>query len=72
MCLGFGLNVAPLIIKAIVKMVLEQDELTMKATSAYEVKNKLDSFGLTKKDLKRLKDGTLVLGLEVSWQYNTL
>ena len=33
--LGFGLNVAPLIMIAIIKTVLMQDESTVKATSAY-------------------------------------
>ena len=35
MHLGFGLNVAPLIMKVIVKTVLEQDELMKRAMSAY-------------------------------------
>ena len=61
---GFDLKVAPLIMKVIIKMVLEQDKLTMNATSAYvndicmnedklladKVKSKLESFGLTSKD----------------------
>ena len=34
-CLGFGLNVAPLIMTAIIKTFLMQDEFTVKATSAY-------------------------------------
>ena len=34
-CLGFGLNVAPLIMTAIIKTVLMHDESTVKATSAY-------------------------------------
>ena len=33
--LGFGLNVAPIIMTAIIKTVLMQDEFTVKATSAY-------------------------------------
>ena len=78
-CLGFGLNVAPLIMTAIIKTILMQDESTVKAASAYVddiyvnvdimsanvVKTKLQSFGLISKDPKRLKDGALVLGLEV-------
>ena len=32
-----------------------------------EVKNKLESFGLTSKEHMVLEDGTLVLGLEVCW-----
>ena len=35
MHLGFVLNVVPLKMKAIVKMVLEQNELTMKASLEY-------------------------------------
>ena len=67
-------------------MVLEQDKLTMKATSAYvndkcvnevilpadEVKSKQESFGLTIKDPMRLKEGTLVLRLEVWLEHNSL
>lgn len=60
---------------------MSQEEVTIRATSLYiddiyvnesimsadEVKEKLESFGLSSKDLKCLKAGTLVLGLEV-WQ----
>ena len=35
MQLRFGLNVAPLIMKVIIKTVLEQDELMKRAMSAY-------------------------------------
>ena len=56
-----------------------QDESTVKATSAYvddiyvnedimsadAVRTRLQSFGLISKNPKRLKDGALVLGLEV-------
>ena len=83
--LGFGLNVAPLIMKVIVKTVLEQDELMKKATSVYvddiyvnedelsvdEVKSRLESFGLASKDSTRLRDG-VVLGLKVWGEHNTL
>ena len=79
MRLGFGLNVAPMIMKGIVSTVLAQEERTMKATSSYiddiyvnveivsvdEVKVKLESFGLTCKDPERLKHGAKVLGLRV-------
>ena len=60
--LCFGLNVASLIMTAIIKTVLMQDESTVKATSAYvddiyinedivsadAVRMKLESFGLIK------------------------
>ena len=73
--LGFGLNVVPLIMKIIVKIVLEQDELMKRATSAYlddiyvnedtvsvnEVKSRFESFGLPSKDPTR----AVVLGLKV-------
>jgi len=84
--LGFGLNVAPLIMKAIVNAVLTQEEPMRKATSAYvddiyvnedvmsadKVRRKLETFGLTSKDPKRLKNGATVLGLEVWWEHGTL
>ena len=68
-CLGFGLNVVPMIMKAIVSTVLTQEEQTMKAVSSYiddiyvnedivfvdEVKTKLECFGLTCKVPERLK-----------------
>ena len=79
-CLSFRLNVAPIIMKAIVSIVLAQEEQTMKAMSFYiddiyvneeitsvdEVKAKLESFGLTCQDPERLKYGTKVLGLKNS------
>ena len=86
MRLGFGLNVMPMIMKAIVSTVLEQEEGTMKATSSYindiysneevisadEVKAKLESFGLTCKDPECLKYKVKVLGLKVWEQRETL
>ena len=67
--LGFGLNVVPMIMKAIFSTVLTQEERTMKATSTYiddiyvnegtvsadEVKAKLEYFGLTCTHPERLK-----------------
>ena len=72
--LGFGLSVALLIMKIIVKTVLEQDELMKRATSAYvndiyvnenmlsvdEVKSRLEFFGLFSEDPNQLRDGAVV------------
>ncbi len=76
---GFCLNAAPLIMKVIVKTVLEQDELMKKATSAYvddiyvnkdifsvnDVKNRWESFSFAWKDLTQLRDGAVVLGFKI-------
>ena len=77
--LGFGFNVMPMIMKAIVSTVLMQEEQTMKVMSSYindiyvnekvisadEVKAKLESFGLTCKDPECLKHRAKALGLKV-------
>ena len=69
--LGFGLNVAPQIMKAIINAVLSQEEKVKEGTSAYlvdiyvnedivsslHVKAKLTQFGLICKDPERLEDG---------------
>ena len=79
--LGFGLNVALMIMKPIVSTVLAQEEQTMKAMSVYiddinmneeivsvdEVMAKLESFGLTYKDPEHLKHGAKVLGFKIWW-----
>ena len=84
MQLGFGLNVVPMIMKAIVSTVLAQKERTMKAMSFYindiyeevisadEVKVKLESFGLTCKDPEHLKHRAKVLGLKVWGERDTV
>ena len=77
--LGFGLNVALMIMKVIVSTAVAQEEWMMKATSSYiddiyvnvevisvdEVKVKSESFGLTYKDPQCLKHGAKVLGLKI-------
>ena len=78
--LGFGLNVAPLIMQSMLEAVLEQDETIKIAAFAYidvyvnedvesaEVMQKhLDWNGLTTKDLEKLQNGACVLGLEILW-----
>ena len=76
---GFGLNMVPMIMKAIISTVLPQEEQMMKVTSSYiddiyvnedivsadEVKTRLESFGLTCKDPERLKHGAKLLVLKV-------
>lgn len=77
--LGFGLNVAPLVMKAVLNSVLSQDPIVRKGTSAYiddilvnedvvkasRVEEHLEKFGLTSKPCERLVDGARVLGLRV-------
>ena len=84
--LGFGLNVALLIMKVIIKTVLKQDELMKRATSAYvndiyinedmpsanEIESRLESFSLSSKDPTQLRNGAVVLGLKVWRELNTL
>ena len=77
--MGFGLNVAPSIMQAIVETVLPNDVTVQQATSAYiddifinnsvapaeRVKQHFLRFGLESKDPGRLEVGARVLGLEV-------
>ena len=83
--LGFGLNVAPLIMKAIVSTVLSQEEAVGHAASAYiyiyinedvmpatRVREHLARFGLECKDPERLEDGARVLGLAVAMEHGKL
>ena len=74
--LGFGLNVAPQIMKEIINAVLSQEEKVKEGAYAYlddiyvnedivsslHVKAKLAQFGLICKDPERLEDGARVLG----------
>ena len=85
-CLGFGLNVAPLIMKAIVSAVLSQKEAVGHAASAYidniyvnedvmpatRLREHLARFGLENKDTERLEDGVRVLGLAVAMEHGKL
>ena len=77
--LGFGLNVAPSVMKAVLTAVLPQDETVDRATSSYLddifinedvasvqcVENHLSRYGLECKPAERVADGARVLGLEV-------
>ena len=83
--LGFGLNVAPLM-KAIVSVVLSQEEAVGHAASAYiddiyvnenvmpvtHIREHLARFGLECKDPEQLEDGTRVLGLVVTMEHGKL
>ena len=84
--LGFGLNVAPQIMKTIINAVLSQQETIKEGTSAYlddiyvnedvvsssRVRSQLAKFGLICKDPERLEDGTRVLGLNIRQERGTL
>ena len=84
--LWFGLNVALLIMKAIVSAVLSQEEAVGHAASAYTddiyvnedvmfatcVREHLARFGLECKDPERLEDGERVLGLAVAMEHGKL
>lgn len=77
--LGFGINVAPIIMKAIVNCVLSLDTSVREGTSSYvddilvredvvsaqHVQQHLASFGLLAKEPERVCDGTRLLGLVV-------
>ena len=77
--LGFGLNVAPLVMKAILTYVLGQDEEVKQGASAYvddiyinedivavrRVRDHLARFGLQCKPHERVAEGARVLGLRV-------
>ena len=79
--LGFGLNVAPLVMKAVLNKVLEQDEEVRAGTSAYvddilvneevvsaeRVMSHLSAYGLETKQPERAAGGMRVLGMHV-WQ----
>ena len=84
--LGFGLNVAPLVMKAILGKVLEQSQRVRRGTSAYvddvlvcedevkvrEVVEHLRKFGLTSKQPEDMRKGTRALGLQVWGENGTL
>ena len=77
--LGFGLNVAPEIIKAVINAVLSQEAKVKEGISVYlddiymnedivsslHINAKLAQFGLICKEPERLEDGVRVLGLDV-------
>ena len=78
--LGFGLDVAPQIMKASINAVLPQEEkvkdmisvhrddicVNEDIVSSLHVKAKLSQFGFICKEPERLEDGTRVLGLDVN------
>ena len=79
--LGFGLNVALLIMKSVIDTIVSQDHTIKSATSAYvddilinknrvpasHVQQHFLDHGLVSKDPVRLRDGVRVLGLQV-WE----
>ena len=83
--MGFGLNMAPSIMRTIVDAFLTKDKCIQRATSAYIddvyvdesivlaacVKVHLYSFGLLSKEPERLQDGARVLGLQVWGEDNS-
>ena len=77
--LGFGLNVAPLIMKSVIDAIISQDHMIKSATSVYvddilinenlvpasRIQQHFLDYGLVSKDPVRLRDGARVLGLQV-------
>ena len=77
--LGFGINVAPLVMKAVVNRVLSLDATVHEGTSSYvddilvredvvsaqRVRQHLATYGLLTKEPERVGDGTRLLGLTV-------
>ena len=77
--LGFGLNIAPAVMKAVLMKILAQDKLVQKAASPYvddiyvnndvataeQVRNHLTHYGLVCKPAETVSNGTRVLGLHV-------
>lgn len=77
--LGFGLNVAPMIMQSVLEAVLQRDPVVRMGTSSYvddvfvnesvvsvaTVVNHLGKYGLACKPAERLKDGARVLGVRV-------
>ena len=84
--LGFGLNVAPLVMKAVLNVVLEQDSAVRAGTSAYvddvlvredvvavtEVVAHLNKYGLASKPPEKMRGGARALGLQVRGEGDTL
>ena len=77
--LGFGLNVAPSVMKSVLTAVLTQDETVDRSTSSYLddivvnedvisaqfIEKHLSRYGLERKPADRVADGARVLGLDV-------
>ena len=84
--LGYGLNVAPVIMRAVLEAILKQDPVVRAGTSAYiddvyvnediisaeVVQSHLDRFGLSSKPPERLRDGARVLGVRVEQEGHDL
>lgn len=84
--LGFGLNVAPLVMKAVLNSVLSQDPDVRRGTSAYiddiivnedivaanRVLEHLEQYGLAAKTPERVAKGARVLGLKVWGEHHSL
>ena len=84
--LGFGLNVAPAVMKTVLAAVLDKDDEIAAAASPYvddiyvdvslvpvqRVRDHLLRYGLTCKPPERVADGTRVLGLRVWGEHNRL
>lgn len=84
--LGFGLNVAPLILKSVLNAVLALDDMIRRATCPYvddmlvnediapveKVITHLSAFGLVCKPAEKLSAGTRALGLKVEKSDNEL
>ena len=84
--LGFGLNVAPLIMKSVIDAIVSQDHMIKSATSAYvddilineslvpasRMQQHFLDNGLVSKDPVQLRDGARVLGLQVWKKDGTL
>lgn len=81
MWLGFGLNVAPLILKSIINAVMSQDQTIKSAMLAYvndiyisenlvsasHVRKHLSDYGFVRKGPEHLQECARVLGLQVWW-----
>ena len=76
-CMGFGLNMAPSIMRFIVEATLSKDDANLQVTTSYidnvfineniasatRVRQHLSNFGVTSKELERLQNGARVLSL---------
>ena len=84
--LGFGLNIAPQIMRSVIKAAIGQDETVNGDTSSYvddifvnesvcsaaQVKMHLELFELTHKDPEQLSSGACVLGIYVLEEHGKL
>ncbi|KAK4312976.1 hypothetical protein Pmani_015641 [Petrolisthes manimaculis] len=84
--LGFGLNIAPLVLKKVLGTILSWNEIIEQAASPYlddifvdegiataaEVEAHLHHYGLTCKPAERVSEGSRVLGIRVWVEHNVL